>query len=100
MPGEDRRANHAQPLRFFFASWPLIVPSCDVAAVGLASKAEIMGNAAHAVLIQPSRSLTCRFLIDEEALAQAGVTDFSSYLVIPGAEPLPDFFCHDGSGFN
>lgn len=62
------------------------------AAVRLARKAEIMGDAAHAVLIQPSRSLTGQFLIDEEVLAQAGVADFSSYLVAPGAEPLPDFF--------
>jgi NAD(P)-dependent dehydrogenase (short-subunit alcohol dehydrogenase family) len=62
------------------------------AAVRLARKVEIVGDAAHAVLIQPSRSLTGRFLIDEEVLARAGVTDFSPYLVVPGAEPLPDFF--------
>ena len=62
------------------------------AAVRLARKVEIVGDAAHAVLIQPSRSLTGRFSIDEEVLARAGVTDFSPYLVVPGAEPLPDFF--------
>ncbi len=48
---------------------------------------EIMADAAHWILTQPSRSLTGRFLIDEEVLRGAGVTDFTRYAVKPG-EPL------------
>lgn len=62
------------------------------AAIRRARRPEIMADAAHAILVQPSRTLTGRFLLDEEVLANAGVTDFSGYLVEPGAEPLPDFF--------
>jgi citronellol/citronellal dehydrogenase len=47
----------------------------------------IMADAAHHVLTRNSRSLTGRFLIDEEVLREAGVTDFARYAVKPG-EPL------------
>ena len=53
---------------------------------------EIMADAAHAVLTRPSRELTGRFLIDEEVLRSAGVTDFARYQTVPGAELIPDFF--------
>ena len=53
---------------------------------------EIMADAAHWVLTRPSRECTGRFFIDDEALAQAGVTDLSRYAVSPGAELAPDFF--------
>jgi citronellol/citronellal dehydrogenase len=45
---------------------------------------EIMADAAHAVLTRPSRELTGAFLIDDDVLRDAGVTDFSRYLQ-PGA---------------
>jgi citronellol/citronellal dehydrogenase len=64
-------------------------------AVRRARKPEIMGDAAYAVLGKPSREFTGRFLIDEDLLREEGVADFSSYLMIPGAEPLPDFFLPD-----
>jgi citronellol/citronellal dehydrogenase len=53
---------------------------------------EIMADAAHAILTRDSRSCTGHFFIDEDLLREAGVTDFSKYLVKPGTEPLPDFF--------
>jgi citronellol/citronellal dehydrogenase len=36
--------------------------------------------------------VTGRFFTDEEALAEAGVTDLSGYAVTPGGELAPDFF--------
>ena len=53
---------------------------------------DIMGDAAHWVLTQPSRGCTGHFFIDDEVMAQAGVTDLSGYAVTPGAELMPDFF--------
>ena len=52
----------------------------------------IMADAAHWILTQPSRSLTGQFLVDDEVMARAGVTDLSGYAVTPGAELMPDFF--------
>ena len=36
--------------------------------------------------------MTGRFLIDEEVLREAGVTDFSRYAVDPSQHLLPDLF--------
>ena len=55
-------------------------------------KPAIMADAAHYVLTRDSRKLSGRFLIDEEVLAEAGVSDFSSYAVAPGAELAQDLF--------
>jgi citronellol/citronellal dehydrogenase len=55
-------------------------------------KAEIMGDAAHAILVKPSKELTGQFCIDDEVLRAAGVTDLDQYAVVPGAELLPDYF--------
>jgi len=53
---------------------------------------EIMADAAHWVLTQPSTT-TGHFFIDEDVLAEAGVTDLSGYAVTPGAtEFMPDLF--------
>jgi citronellol/citronellal dehydrogenase len=40
---------------------------------------EIMGDAAYAILTRPSRDCTGQFLIDDEVLRDAGVTDLSHY---------------------
>ncbi len=53
---------------------------------------EIMADAAHAVLTQPSRACTGNFFIDEDVLRSAGVTDFTPYAIDASAELLPDFF--------
>jgi citronellol/citronellal dehydrogenase len=53
---------------------------------------EIMADAAHAVLTTPARERTGRFLIDEDVLREAGVTDFDRYAVDPSQSLLPDLF--------
>ncbi|HKW52082.1 MAG TPA: NAD(P)-dependent oxidoreductase [Stellaceae bacterium] len=53
---------------------------------------EIMADAAHAVLTRDSRSLTGRFLIDEEVLREAGVSDFERYAVKRGETLRVDLF--------
>ena len=55
-------------------------------------KPEIVADAAHAILVRPSRECTGRHFIDEEALEEAGITDFSGYAVQPGNELMPDLF--------
>ena len=55
-------------------------------------KPEIMADAAHWVLTQPSRELTGQFLIDDEVVQRAGVTDLDRYAVAPGEPLQPDFF--------
>lgn len=42
--------------------------------------AEIMSDAAHLILTRPARQYTGQFLIDEDVLREAGVTDFAKYL--------------------
>lgn len=55
-------------------------------------KPDIMADAAHHILTSHAKELSGKFLVDEEVLADAGVTDFSDYSVVPGATLLPDFF--------
>jgi len=61
-------------------------------AVAASRKPEILADAAHLILTQPSKSFTGRFVIDEELLREHGVKDLGVYSVTPGLEPLPDFF--------
>jgi citronellol/citronellal dehydrogenase len=49
------------------------------AAMARARQPEIMGDAACAILKRPSRECTGNFFIDDEVLAEAGVTDLSPY---------------------
>jgi citronellol/citronellal dehydrogenase len=55
-------------------------------------KPEIMGDAAHAILTQPSRECTGNFFVDDDVLRAGGTTDFSGYAVDPDVELMPDFF--------
>ncbi len=52
----------------------------------------IMADAAHAVLTRDSRSCTGNFLIDEDVLREAGMTDFAPYAVDPASPLEPDYF--------
>jgi citronellol/citronellal dehydrogenase len=62
-------------------------------AVRRSRKPEIVADAAHAILTKPSREFTGRHCIDEQVLADAGVTDFSAYRTEPGTDALtPDLF--------
>jgi citronellol/citronellal dehydrogenase len=49
------------------------------AAMARARTPEIMADAAHAILTRPSREATGNFYIDDEVLAEEGVTDLSRY---------------------
>lgn len=53
---------------------------------------DIVADAAHALLVRDSRAVSGRFFIDDEILAEGGVTDLSHYAVVPGAPLAPDLF--------
>ena len=55
-------------------------------------KPEIMADAAHAILTRDSRECTGRFFIDDDVLAEEGVTDLQQYAVDPSQPLQPDFF--------
>jgi len=55
-------------------------------------KPEIMADAAHVVLTRDSRSLTGRFLLDEEVLREAGISDFERYAMKRGEKLRIDLF--------
>jgi citronellol/citronellal dehydrogenase len=81
------------------ALWPrTVIATAAIAMLGDAVKAEncrkpeIVADAAHAILIKPSRDFTGHFCIDDEVLRQTGITDLDAYAVKPGAPLLPDLF--------
>ncbi len=55
-------------------------------------KPEIMADAAHAILTREAQNCTGNFFIDDEVLAEEGVTDLTGYAVDPEAELVLDFF--------
>jgi citronellol/citronellal dehydrogenase len=57
-----------------------------------ARRPEIMADAAYAAFTSPARELTGRFLIDDNFLAERGVTDFERYRVDPTQPLAQDFF--------
>ena len=55
--------------------------------------ADIMADAAHAILTRPSGRSTGNFYTDEEVLREEGITDFSRYAPgVPADKLMPDFF--------
>ena len=66
-----------------------MIPGVDAAG---ARRPAIMADAAHAILTRPAAGFTGRFLIDDEVLAEAGVTDLSDYAVDPSRPLMPDLF--------
>ena len=60
-------------------------------------KPEIVADAAHVILTRDSREQTGRFLIDEDVLREAGVSDFEKYAVAPGTPLHPDLFLGETS---
>ncbi len=62
------------------------------AVMARARSPEIVADAAHVVLCSKSTDLSGQFLIDEDVLRGAGMTDFSGYADVPDADLLPDFF--------
>jgi citronellol/citronellal dehydrogenase len=57
-----------------------------------ARKPEIMADAAYAIFNRDAKTVSGNFFIDDEVLAQEGVTDLEQYSVVKGAELMPDFF--------
>jgi citronellol/citronellal dehydrogenase len=53
---------------------------------------EILADAAHAILVRTAEDFHGHFLIDDDVLFAAGVTDFSGYAVDPSQPLLPDLF--------
>lgn len=53
---------------------------------------EIVADTAHIILTRESKSCTGNFFIDEEVLAEEGITDLDQYAVTPGNPLLPDLF--------
>ena len=56
---------------------------------------EIMADAAYVILTKPSKEFTGNFCIDDNLLAENGVTDFSKYASVPFDQLAPDFFVPD-----
>jgi len=83
------------------ALWPRTVIATDAinmipgVSVAQCRKPEIMADAAHAILVMPSRDISGRFVLDEQILRERGITDFSPYAV-DGSQPLLiDLFLDD-----
>ena len=52
----------------------------------------VYADAAYAILNRPSRECTGNFYLCEDVLAEEGVTDFSIYSAVDGAEPQVDLY--------
>ena len=80
------------------ALWPRTLIATDamnmIPGVSAANgrRPEIVADAAHAVLVRPAAGFHGQFLLDDEVLAQTGITDLSGYAVDPSAPLLPDLF--------
>jgi citronellol/citronellal dehydrogenase len=67
-----------------------MIPGVDL---GKCRKPEILADAAWFILTRDARQVSGHFFIDDEVLAEHGVTDFDRYSVTPGCRDLiPDFF--------
>lgn len=53
---------------------------------------EIVADAAHAIVTRDSRACSGRLMLDEEVLAEEGITDFDRYRIDPTAPLMPDLF--------
>jgi citronellol/citronellal dehydrogenase len=55
-------------------------------------KPEIMADAAAEIISRPALNCSGNFFIDDEVLAEAGITDLSNYAVEPGMDLMDDLF--------
>ena len=62
------------------------------AAMARSRRPEIVADAAHHILTRPARTTTGNFFIDDEVLAEAGVTDLALYAYVPDADLQVDLF--------
>ena len=54
--------------------------------------ADIMSDAAHAILTSDAKANTGNFYVDEDLLRKNGMTDFDKYSITPGAKLYQDIF--------
>jgi len=67
-----------------------MIPGIDLE---LCRKPEILADAAYFILTSDAKLTTGQFFIDDELLAQHGITDLEKYSVKPGTKNfIPDFF--------
>lgn len=80
------------------ALWPRTIIATDAlnmipgVALERCRKPEIVADAAHAVLTRQATGFSGHFLIDEDVLREAGVSDFAPYAVDASQPLLPDLF--------
>ena len=60
--------------------------------INMSRTPEIIADAAYAILKRPSSTCTGNLYLDENVLAEEGVTDLSGYSVVPGATLYTDLF--------
>lgn len=93
----------------FNALWPRTVINTAAvqnllggeAMVQKARQPEVMADAAHAIVTRDAREYSGHFLVDDEVLRGAGVTDLSAYQVdpeLPASQLMPDFFLEEKPG--
>ncbi|MFJ6088217.1 hypothetical protein ACIQI8_43370 [Streptomyces sp. NPDC092369] len=54
--------------------------------------ADIMADAAHAILSRASKRCTGNFYLDDEVLTEEGIQDFDHYRLHPATPLIPDLF--------
>jgi citronellol/citronellal dehydrogenase len=59
---------------------------------GSCRKPQIVADAAHVILTRDNRQCTGNFFIDEEVLAEEGITDMRRYAVDPRGTLISDLF--------
>jgi citronellol/citronellal dehydrogenase len=78
--------------------WPktiIATSALKVAQAGLGEMGrlpQIMADAAYDILTSDARARSGHAFVDEDVLRARGMTDFSGYLVTPGATPIIDLF--------
>ncbi|SFS17931.1 citronellol/citronellal dehydrogenase [Dyella sp. OK004] len=80
------------------ALWPRTIIATDAlnmipgVPIERCRKPEIVADAAHAVLTRQAAGFSGRFLIDEDVLREAGISDFALYAMDASQSLLPDLF--------
>jgi citronellol/citronellal dehydrogenase len=80
------------------ALWPRTIIATDAlnmipgVAIDRCRKPTIVADAAQVILTREAKGFAGHFLIDEEVLHEAGVTDFTWYAMDASQQPLPDLF--------
>ena len=57
---------------------------------------DVVADAAHAILTRDSKTCTGNFFIDDDVLAEEGVSDLSAYAIEPGQPLILDFYLDSG----